>query len=164
MERQVSFYRSIAWYFWHSGMRAYVRTDHDGPPMQITECRNPPDHMIGKTDLNDAMQEPAGEPMAKPSLLERLGQLFLRRPEGELLSPTNTPTSLTDNIRIAWDGQPFMMTLGKVELEFHPDLGIDGEERGGRTGMDHQGACARRPRPAEVHPYQGEHVDRAGSP
>ena len=43
VERQIDFYRSIAWYFWRSGMRAYVRTDHDGPPMQIVECRKPPD-------------------------------------------------------------------------------------------------------------------------
>lgn len=87
--------------------------------------------MTGKTDLNDAMQEQAGEQAAKPSLLERLGQLFLRRPEGELLSPTSTPVSLADNVRIAWNGQPFMMTLGKIELEFHPDLGINGEEHDG---------------------------------
>ena len=42
VERQVTFYRSIAWYFWRSGMRVYVRVNHDGPPMRIVECLREP--------------------------------------------------------------------------------------------------------------------------
>lgn len=41
--RQIEFYRSIAWYLWVSGMHVYIRTDRDGQPMQIVECRNPPE-------------------------------------------------------------------------------------------------------------------------
>lgn len=65
----------------------------------------------------------------KPSMFDRLGWLLQRRPEGALVQPTSTPLSLTANIRVAWDGRPFMMTLGRIELECHPDLGINGEER-----------------------------------
>ncbi len=42
VDRQVAFYRSIAWYFWRSKMHVYVRTDHSGLPMRIVECTNPP--------------------------------------------------------------------------------------------------------------------------
>lgn len=38
---QVGFYRSIAWYFWRSGMHVYIRLEHDGPPMKIVECVRP---------------------------------------------------------------------------------------------------------------------------
>lgn len=39
---QVAFYRSIAWYFWISGMHVYVRTEREGIPMQIVECTRMP--------------------------------------------------------------------------------------------------------------------------
>ena len=40
--RQVEFYRTIAWYFWISGMHVYVRIEREGTPMKILDCRNPP--------------------------------------------------------------------------------------------------------------------------
>ena len=42
VQRQVEFYRSIAWYFWVSGMNVYVRIDREGTPMAITACKNAP--------------------------------------------------------------------------------------------------------------------------
>ena len=39
---QVAFYRTIAWYFWISGMHIYVRTEREGMPMKIVDCQNPP--------------------------------------------------------------------------------------------------------------------------
>ncbi len=39
---QVAFYRTIAWYFWISGMNVYVRTEREGTPMSIAECKNAP--------------------------------------------------------------------------------------------------------------------------
>ncbi|MDH3658504.1 MAG: serine/threonine protein phosphatase [Alphaproteobacteria bacterium] len=42
VDRQAAFYRSIAWYFWRSGMYVYVRTDHDGTPMKIVKCLREP--------------------------------------------------------------------------------------------------------------------------
>ena len=42
VQRQVEFYRSIAWYFWVSGMNVYVRVDREGTPMAITDCKNAP--------------------------------------------------------------------------------------------------------------------------
>jgi hypothetical protein len=40
--RQLEFYRTIAWYFWVSGMHVYLRVKREGAPMKIIECRNPP--------------------------------------------------------------------------------------------------------------------------
>jgi len=62
----------------------------------------------------------------KPSLLTRVGRFLRKTPDGELLTPKSDPVLLRENIRIAWDGQPFGLTLGKVTLEFHPDLPITG--------------------------------------
>ncbi|MDH3667163.1 MAG: hypothetical protein OEN23_09580 [Paracoccaceae bacterium] len=42
VKHQVQFYRSIAWYFWVSGMNVYVRIDREGTPMAIVDCKNPP--------------------------------------------------------------------------------------------------------------------------
>jgi len=39
---QVAFYRTIAWYFWISGMQVYVRIEREGAPMKIAECKNAP--------------------------------------------------------------------------------------------------------------------------
>ncbi len=69
--------------------------------------------------------------MVMPSVLDRLDKLLRRRPEGEPVELTSTPLSLTSNVRVAWNGRPFMITLGRVELEVHPDLRLDGEERSG---------------------------------
>ena len=40
--RQVEFYRTIAWYFWASGMHVYVRVEREGAPMKIMECKKAP--------------------------------------------------------------------------------------------------------------------------
>ena len=39
---QVAFYRTIAWYFWVSGMHVYVRVEREGLPMEIVDCKNAP--------------------------------------------------------------------------------------------------------------------------
>ena len=39
---QVEFYRTIAWYFWISGMHVYIREEREGTPMNILDCSNAP--------------------------------------------------------------------------------------------------------------------------
>ena len=41
--RQIEFYRAIAWYFWTSGMNVYVRTEREGIPMKIVDCKRKPE-------------------------------------------------------------------------------------------------------------------------
>lgn len=40
--RQVEFYRTIAWYFWVSGMHVYVRVEREGAPMKVIDCKRVP--------------------------------------------------------------------------------------------------------------------------
>jgi len=35
--RQLSLYRTIAWYFWKSEMQVFIRLERNGPPMKIVE-------------------------------------------------------------------------------------------------------------------------------
>jgi hypothetical protein len=42
VKAQIEFYRTIAWYFWTSGMHVYIRVEHDGTPMKIVSCKNAP--------------------------------------------------------------------------------------------------------------------------
>lgn len=42
VKAQIEFYRTIAWFFWSSGMHVYLRIEHDGPPMKIVACKNAP--------------------------------------------------------------------------------------------------------------------------
>jgi len=42
VDAQVGFYRTIAWYFWISGMHVYVRVEREGTPMMITDCKKAP--------------------------------------------------------------------------------------------------------------------------
>lgn len=42
VDAQVGFYRTLAWYFWISGMHVYIRVQREGMPMKITECKRAP--------------------------------------------------------------------------------------------------------------------------
>lgn len=42
VKAQIEFYRTIAWFFWASGMHVYLRVEHDGSPMRIIGCKNAP--------------------------------------------------------------------------------------------------------------------------
>lgn len=42
VKNQVAFYRTIAWYFWISGIHVYVRVEREGAPLEIAGCKNPP--------------------------------------------------------------------------------------------------------------------------
>lgn len=61
------------------------------------------------------------------SLFGRIGRLFNRDGQVPLLEPTETPASLTDTVRIAWRTEPLILKLGRIDLECHPDLTIDGD-------------------------------------
>ncbi len=42
VSHQIAFYRTIAWYFWTSGVYVYLRLEREGKPMKIVECRKAP--------------------------------------------------------------------------------------------------------------------------
>ncbi|MEZ5931142.1 MAG: metallophosphoesterase [Alphaproteobacteria bacterium] len=77
------------------------------------------------------MTDQSRETAAKPSLLRRLGELLQRRPKAEPIRLTAVPVNLTTGVQLVWDGKPFLMTLGNVALEVHPDLALGGEDQNG---------------------------------
>ena len=96
--------------------------------------------MTADTDTGNTVVSLPQERSEKPSLLGRITGLFRTIPEGEILSPAPQPVQLTTSVRIIWDDQPFQLTLGKVTLEFHPDLPVSGDTRGGsREWIVHAG-------------------------
>ncbi len=121
---QIDFYRTIAWYFWLSGMNVYVRTQRDGPPMNIIECRKAPPPLSA----------------VKPTLLARLDAVVRHAREGELIQPAAAPQTLAGPCRIGWSGEPFQMRLGGVAIEFHPDRSLTGAPLvGDREWIIHSG-------------------------
>lgn len=83
--------------------------------------------MTAKSETGNIAETLPVEFTEKTSLLGRIGIFLKKIPEGELISPQSTPVELQKSVRIAWDGQPFQLKLGKVTLEFHPDLSITGD-------------------------------------
>ncbi len=76
----------------------------------------------------------------KRSLFGRIGNFLKSTPEGELMALPPKPAKLGSAVRIAWDGQPFQLTLGNVTLEIHPDLAVTGNENdGNREWIIHSG-------------------------
>jgi len=121
---QIDFYRTIAWYLWLSGMNVYVRTEREGAPMRIMECRI----------------APPPQRLPKPSLLDHVNNLITRTRDGEQITPVLEPAPISAPCRIAWSGQPFQLTLGQRTLEIHPDRPFTGiEEDGIREWIIHGG-------------------------
>ena len=98
--------------------------------------------MTNETDIDDALEARPPDPGEKLSLSQRIGGFFRRKLEGELLVPTLAPASLSTTVRLEWGDQPFSMTLGKIPLEFHPDLDISGDDQAGfREWIVHAGGA-----------------------
>ncbi len=80
-----------------------------------------------------AIDKDAAGPAAPPTLLERIGRLF-KMASGEhvdLIVPGDVPVRLTGSVRLCWQHDPFVMKLGEIALECHPDLSIGGDEPNG---------------------------------
>lgn len=66
----------------------------------------------------------------KLSIFGRIGALLSSGPRGTLIVPGSEPATLTTDLRVEWQRLPFALGLGNVTVEFHPDLTIEGEEKG----------------------------------
>lgn len=96
--------------------------------------------MTAKTKTGNISETLRAGLAEKPSLFGRIGSFLKKNPEGELISPQSTPATLQTSVRIAWGSQPFQLRLGKVTLEFHPDLDITGNMNDGiREWIIHSG-------------------------
>ncbi len=125
VSREIDFYRTIAWVFWLSGMNVYVRTEREGAPMRIMECR----------------KAPPPKPAERTSLLDLADSLKGKATGRVPITPTPAATPIVGAGQISWSGQPFAMMLGETTLEFHPDRPFTGEEGNGpREWIVHSGA------------------------
>jgi hypothetical protein len=112
---QISVYRTLAAYFWKSGLKAYIRTDRNGPPMEIIKV---PDHIpvavqrIRKSKTTNSNR-------FSYSLLE---DLFSPNKTAHVLQPSETEYLLTEPIHIPWDAGSFSLHLGGYVLEVRRDL------------------------------------------
>ena len=79
-------------------------------------------------ETGDIAEIVSAKSSGSPSLLKRVSKFFSNIPDGELLTPSEEPAILSSNVRIARKSGPFMLTLGNVALEVHPDLPVTGEE------------------------------------
>jgi len=114
VQAQIDFYRTIAWYFWLSDMNVYVRTERDGRPQKIIECRKAP--------------PPVAPP--KKNWLDRIDLRLRGRRDGAIVRAGPEPMLLDGPCRIAWSTAPFQMRLGGVAFELHPDRPFTGGSRG----------------------------------
>lgn len=113
---------------------------------------------------NDTSAEKATEPLGldgggKPSFLKWIRSLFLKEPDGELVTPNAEPFVLNRNVRIIWSDRPFALTIGNLVLEFHPDLPVSGESNdGSREWIVHTGRAFYESVPLFIRIEPGESV------
>ncbi len=125
--RQINFYRTVAWYFWVSGLQVYIRTEREGPPLHIVECRKGMESVISKSQRSLEWREtPAGQQTGF-SPFSGIINLFRQKQRGTPVSPTDEAIVIDDTIRIAWIDGPFVLGLGNITLELHPDMQVMGE-------------------------------------
>ncbi len=86
--------------------------------------------MTDETETDNAAMAKAHEiePAARLSLFERFVEFLTKTPEGALITATSTPLRLSETVRLTFDGEPFMLTLGDVALELHQDLTVTGDD------------------------------------
>lgn len=138
--RQIDFYRTIAWYFWVSGIRVYVRTEREGIPMRIVECRKDVEKVISTKGNLRLWSKPKPVRQHGFSPFGGVINLFRKQQAGVLVSPTVQPSPINEPVRVVWADGPFALHLGSVKLELHPDVTIRGDSnRNTREWIIHDG-------------------------
>ncbi|HEB69921.1 MAG TPA: serine/threonine protein phosphatase [Desulfobulbus sp.] len=113
VERQLAVYQKIALYLHRKKMQVYVRKSLDQPPMCIVEKNDP-----------GIPQWLSPESRPKPSLATVAGWkwLLLRRYPINWLTPSNQWQQIKKESRVAYDGKPLELKLGKQRLRFYPEI------------------------------------------
>ena len=114
VEQQLDIYRQVVLYLHRQKMQVYVRKSLDKPPMYIVEKED-----VGKPAWL------SGKPVPRPSLTTVDGWkwLLFRRMPINWLSVTDQWQRITRESRIAYDGKPLEIRLGKSQvLRFYPEI------------------------------------------
>lgn len=123
--QQIDFYRTIAWYFWVSGMRVYIRTQRDGVPQRIVECKQSLHHVVSHSGISSDWS--TTPPQRGFSPFSGVIKLLSKQQDGTLIIPDEEPFIVTDPVRTTWVYGAFALTMGNITLECHPDLTVMGK-------------------------------------
>ncbi|RUM37209.1 MAG: serine/threonine protein phosphatase [Desulfobulbus sp.] len=113
VKRQLAIYQEVVLYMHRVKMQVYVRESLDKPPMCIVE----------EGDAGIPRWATAQSP-PRPSLKTRDGwrRLILRRDPINWLTITDEWQQVPKEGRVAYDGNPFELKIGKRILRFYPEL------------------------------------------
>lgn len=113
VERQLAIYQQVVLHLHRRKMQVYVRESLDRPPMRIVEKND-----IGIPKWISAESGP------KPSLTTLAGWkwLILRRDPINWFTLTDQWQAIDRESRIAYDGRPLNLKLGKHILRFYPEI------------------------------------------
>jgi predicted phosphodiesterase len=113
VKRQLAIYQEVVLYMHRVKMQVYVRESLDKPPMCIVE----------EGDAGIPRWATA-ESAPRPSLqtLDGWRQLILRREPINWITVTDQWQKITKEGRVAHDGNPFELRIGKRLLRFYPEL------------------------------------------
>jgi hypothetical protein len=113
VEQQLAVYRQVVLYLHRQKMQVYVRKSLDKPPLYIAEKED-----IGKPEWL------SGKPVPRPSLttIDGWKWLLLRRLPINWFTLTDDWQQITKESRIAYDGKPLELRLGRQVLRFYPEI------------------------------------------
>lgn len=117
---QIDVYRTLAAYFWKSGLRTYIRTDRNGSPLQIVKV---PDNMpvASRPKRKSKFQD-----HARTNLPSFMGT-FLGAELSDRLTPTSEGHLLSEPVHIPWGAGSFSLQLGEYVIEVRRDLPMSDE-------------------------------------
>ncbi len=113
VKRQLAIYQQVVLYLHRMKLQVYVREDIDKPPLCIVE---PGDAGV------PAWATATSGPMPSLTTLDGWKWLILRRDPVNWINLTDQWQKITDESRIAYDGEPFQLRAGGRELRFYPEL------------------------------------------
>ena len=113
VERQLAIYQQVVLYLHRKKMQVYIRENLDQPPMCIVEKKDP-----GRPKWLSPESRP------KPSLTTMAGWkwLLLRRYPINWFTPSDQWQKIDRESRVAYDGKPLELKLGKQRLRFYPEI------------------------------------------
>ncbi|HHD64907.1 MAG TPA: serine/threonine protein phosphatase [Desulfobulbaceae bacterium] len=113
VEQQLTIYRQVVLHLHHQKMQVYVRKSLDKPPLYIAEKED-----VGKPGWL------SGHPFPRPSLatIDGWKWLLLRKLPINWFTVTDDWQRITKESRIAYDGKPLELRLGKQVLRFYPEI------------------------------------------
>jgi len=120
VEAQLAVYQQVVLYLHQQKMQIYIRKSLDKPPLYIAE----------KEDISKPGWL-SGEPVPRPSLttIDGWKWLFLRKLPINWFSISEEWQTISKESRIAYDGKPLELKLGKQVLRLYPEIPLGSRKK-----------------------------------